>query len=212
MRSLKNKPQVNPPSITYPYGQIKDDDGSGTVGTPVDEQVYGDFHQFFSQLMADGGLIANELPENEYNGFQLNTALGLFINKMASALITAAIKPITWIDVSSFGTNWGNIVGESKCQYGKDILGRVWVKGTLSCSSVPSSGAVMFTLPSGFRPPAYSSGIYPATPQLFTGSNISIVKVDSAGEVIILFPGTEVTSGTPVQLGEFTFTTNGSVA
>lgn len=86
MRSLKNKPQVIAPTSTYPHGRIQDDDGTGTKGTPVDEQVYGDFHQFFSQLMLDGGLTANEIAENEYDGFQLNTALGNFINKLSQQL------------------------------------------------------------------------------------------------------------------------------
>jgi|SRR6478609_56747 len=90
MISLKNKPQVLAPTSTYPHGRIQDDDGSGTKGTPVDEQVYGDFHQFFSQLMKDANLTPNELPENEYDGFQLNNALGLFINKL-SAIIAAQI-------------------------------------------------------------------------------------------------------------------------
>ena len=61
----------------------------------MDEQVYGDFHQFFSQLMADGGLIANELPENEYNGFQLNTALALFVNKL-NVLQTKILNINNW--------------------------------------------------------------------------------------------------------------------
>jgi len=309
MRALRTKANVVPPDSDYPFGRIKDDDGSKN-GTPVNESVCGDSFQFFEKLMLDAQLAMNGLPENVYSGFQLNQALGILFKMFAvniglggkdvgdgynggtinipsghdlQTLPSQNLAPfnkfngnryfggffsvssgatnvpiagqagtlidiygnageelqifftddqkayfniktsgswlgwiqfagaISWIDVSSFGTNWANSSSESKCQYRKDFTGRVWVKGTLSCSSVPSTGAVMFTLPAGFRPPAYSSGIYVASPQLFTGSNVSIVKVDSAGEVIILFPGTEVTSGTIVQLGEFSFSIDGTV-
>ncbi len=74
-RSLQNKPQVEAPSARYPEGRIKDDDGSGTTGTPVNEDVYGDIHQFFARLMAENGITPNEIPDNAYDGFQLIKAL-----------------------------------------------------------------------------------------------------------------------------------------
>lgn len=74
MRSLANKTNVTAPDADYPYGRLKDNDGTGN-GTPVNEQVYGDIHQFFEKLMAEAGLAANNLPENVTNGFQLITAL-----------------------------------------------------------------------------------------------------------------------------------------
>lgn len=73
-RSLKNKPQVQAPTASYPYGRIKDDTGLDD-GTPVNEDVYGDMHQFFESLLNEAGIVANELPENEYDGFQYLSAL-----------------------------------------------------------------------------------------------------------------------------------------
>lgn len=74
MIALKNKPNVQAPDSDYPYGDIKDDTGAND-GTPVDRQVYGDFHQFFEKLMHEAKLTANGLPDNDYNGFQLFDAL-----------------------------------------------------------------------------------------------------------------------------------------
>lgn len=88
MRALRNKTNVQAPDADYLYGRIKDDPGDNT-GTPVNEQVYGDMHQFFEKLMFDSGLSANNLPENAYSGFQLNQALQNRINALAAILVAA---------------------------------------------------------------------------------------------------------------------------
>lgn len=72
--SLASKQNVIAPGGNYPYGDIKDDDGTGN-GTPVDRNVYADFHQFFARLMAQAGVTPNNLPDNSANGFQLYQAL-----------------------------------------------------------------------------------------------------------------------------------------
>lgn len=71
---LKNKQNVDAPSGAFPYGNIRDDDGSGN-GTPVDVQVYADFHQFFAHLLDTAGVSPNNLPDNLYNTFQYWNAL-----------------------------------------------------------------------------------------------------------------------------------------
>jgi len=58
----------------YLNGRIKDNTGSGD-GTPVNERVYGDFHQLFAKLMNLSGLSFNNLPENETNGYQFIDSL-----------------------------------------------------------------------------------------------------------------------------------------
>lgn len=73
-RSLASKENVEPVDSDYPYGRIKDNSGAND-GTPVNEDVYGDFHQFFAKLFAESGLTYNELPDNDYSGFQLFEAL-----------------------------------------------------------------------------------------------------------------------------------------
>lgn len=73
-RSLANKTNVQAPDSDYPYGRIKDDSGASD-GTPVDENAYGDMHQFFERLMNQAGVAHNEQPDNDYSGFQFFEAL-----------------------------------------------------------------------------------------------------------------------------------------
>lgn len=74
MRALATKPNTVAPDSTYPYGRIRNK--AGVVGgTKVNEVSYGDMHQFFEKLMAIAGIVANGLPDNAYNGFQLIDAL-----------------------------------------------------------------------------------------------------------------------------------------
>jgi hypothetical protein len=79
-RELKNKTNVNSPNSEYPYGQIRDDDGTRTYGTPVNEELYGDIQQFFSKMFeyVKGHYPTfdyNDNPENAYDGFQFHEAL-----------------------------------------------------------------------------------------------------------------------------------------
>lgn len=69
-RELQNQTNVNPPDSDYPYGRIRNRNGA-TPGTPVSEELYGDMHQFFAKLMNEGGITPNDLPDNDYNGYQL---------------------------------------------------------------------------------------------------------------------------------------------
>lgn len=66
---LQDKTRVVPPSSDFPYGRIKDSTPAAP-GTPVNEQVYGDFHQFFAKMLNDSGIVANGFPDNDYSGFQ----------------------------------------------------------------------------------------------------------------------------------------------
>jgi len=76
--TLQNIDKSSP--ANYPNGRIKDNTGSGD-GTPVNEFVYGDIHEFFAKLMREGGLTYNDLPDNESQGYQLVEALKAFANK-----------------------------------------------------------------------------------------------------------------------------------
>jgi hypothetical protein len=71
---LGDKTRVTAPDTDYPYGKIRDE--SITLpGTPANEELYGDIHQFFARLLALSGVTANGLPDNAYSGFQLFEAL-----------------------------------------------------------------------------------------------------------------------------------------
>lgn len=74
MIKLQSKTNVDPPDSEYIYGSIRDQAGT-TEGTPVNEEVYQDAHQFLERLMRLSDLVPNDLPDNEYNGWQLWDAL-----------------------------------------------------------------------------------------------------------------------------------------
>lgn len=73
-RILANLTNVDPPDSDYPYGRVRDNPGNNT-GTPVNEESWGDTHQFLARLAAKAGVVLNDLPENEYSGFQFQEAL-----------------------------------------------------------------------------------------------------------------------------------------
>lgn len=73
-RNKANQPNIDGSDLAnYPNKRIRDNDGSGN-GTPVDESVYGDFHEFFAKAMRDSKTNYNGLPDNVTNGYQLYDA------------------------------------------------------------------------------------------------------------------------------------------
>ncbi len=141
MRALSTKTNVTAPGGDYPHGRIKDNPGDNT-GTPVNELLYGDFHQFFERLMFITSTVANGLPENSAAGFQLITALQALIQSYIDALkggvpaagdtldklydlITAMGRPRGGWDASS------NTVPGSATNEAGDFW-RITVAGTLS--------------------------------------------------------------------------------
>jgi len=87
-RKLENQTNIEAPSAEFPSGRIKDDTGAGD-GTPVEEKLYGDIHQFFAKLIRETGIVLNDLPDNVTNEFQLFQALDKFV--------FGPIKKIAWI-------------------------------------------------------------------------------------------------------------------
>lgn len=83
---LSSKTNVVAPGGDYPYGNIKDNDGSNN-GTPVNVEVYADFHQYFARMLGESGIVANGLPDNSANGFQYYLALLERINTLSLAQI-----------------------------------------------------------------------------------------------------------------------------
>lgn len=81
---ITDKVNTSPVSGTYPYGNIKDDDGTGN-GTAVNVVNHSDIHQFFARLAAITSTILNGLPDNAVNGWQLITALQALINSAVSS-------------------------------------------------------------------------------------------------------------------------------
>lgn len=74
----------------YPNARIKDNTGAGN-GTPVNELLYGDIHEFFAKLMRLAGLSYNGLPDNETNRYQLIEAL-IHLASKNDKLITVSLS------------------------------------------------------------------------------------------------------------------------
>lgn len=80
-RSIQQKTRTVAPGGDYTsFGRIKDDTGSND-GTPVDVEVYNDFHEFFDYLMQLAGVTPNGLADNDTNGFQLVESLFKFAQR-----------------------------------------------------------------------------------------------------------------------------------
>ena len=74
MKLLQDKVNVDAPDADYPFGKMRDDQGSGN-GTPADTDFMNDYTQFFEKMFNESGVVANGLPDNDYTGFQLYEAL-----------------------------------------------------------------------------------------------------------------------------------------
>jgi hypothetical protein len=139
-RSLENKTNVEAPDSDYPYGRIRDKT-SLIPGTPFNEQVYGDIHQFFAKMFAESGLVYNELPDNDYSGFQYFEALKKIIGLDSGWLNSGYVAAD---DIASVSV---------PVQYRK-IGNRVRIKGSVITNATILGGTTitLFTLPVGFRP------------------------------------------------------------
>jgi hypothetical protein len=140
MIKLEDKPNTIPPSVDYPFGDIKDV-STGNPGTPVSRQVYADFHQFFAKMFAESGLTANDLPDNETNGFQLFDALDV---------LTDAKNPKLICSISQTGTS-APTVSTIKDRFGfSGIAGNRSGAGSYTITFTPSLSAG--SVPLGFFP------------------------------------------------------------
>lgn len=149
MIALKNKPNVTPPTSTYPHGRLTDDTGSGN-GTPIDQQTNNDIHSFLQQLMVDAGLTPNNILDNEYDGFQLNQALGLFIQKISPPVVPYSDGVWRASNQGVYAANWGD--GSQAFQF-RHTRNKTCVQLQGSMLRSGTNGAEpIYTLPIGYRP------------------------------------------------------------
>lgn len=86
MRPLLGKVNVDAPGGDYPFGRVRNNDGSSN-GTPVDEDLVGDVMQLCEKLMDAAGISPNNMPENDADGFQLYDAIVTIMNTVAAQRI-----------------------------------------------------------------------------------------------------------------------------
>lgn len=74
--NIANKQNVTPAAGDFEFAKIKDETTPGANdGVPINDNVYGDFHQFFAKIIEQAGITYNDLPENLTNGYQYLEAL-----------------------------------------------------------------------------------------------------------------------------------------
>lgn len=73
MKKLQDKINVIPPTVDFPFGDLKNNSGIND-GTPVNRELLTDAMQFFEKMFSESGIIANGLPDSEADGFQLYEA------------------------------------------------------------------------------------------------------------------------------------------
>lgn len=166
----------NSDPANYPRGRVKNDSGVGD-GTPVTEKVHGDMHQFFAKMASDGGVTLNDLPENVANGFQLNEAMEL------------AIERNRWTG-SGVVIDDGDITETSAVQY-KITENRIELRGYLT-KSTGTYGTIL-TLPVAARPS--NAQVRPFVVGKSGGGSTELgeMRINSSGE-ILLFGFTSATS------------------
>lgn len=152
MIALKNKSNVTPPTTTYPHGRITDDTGVGD-GTPINQLTNQDIHSFLQQLMVDAGITPNNILDNEYDGFQLNEALGRFIRKISPLVLPYSDGP--WINSNqgTYAPNWAD--SSTPFQFRLTRNGTcVQLKGHPIRSGTNAGFENVYTFPVGYRPSA----------------------------------------------------------
>lgn len=156
-RELAEQVNVDAPSSDYPHGRIRDKIGS-TPGTPVSEDLYGDMHQFFAELLNQADITPNGIPDSEYAGYQLVDAL----QGEDWRVVGAASQPAY---ISGHGS--------STVEFKKDPTGTVTIQGVWVQSS---SGQSIFTLPAEYRP---SQDLYFAIPYN-TPTSVTVGKISAS--------------------------------
>jgi hypothetical protein len=119
---LSSKPNTVAPGGAYPFGDIRDDDGSSN-GTPVNTEVYGDFHQFFASLMFAVSATYNGLRENATNGFQYLTALASYVRLLTASETESGTAPIATQALTNAGVSDATIVTPLKLKNTPEVMG-----------------------------------------------------------------------------------------
>ena len=107
---LENKTNVTAPTVTFPYGAIKDETTQGANdGTPISETVYQDMHQFFAKMMAEGGAAYTGTVDNGstvndfYNALQLCVTKRMELNNFITGrdADNKSVSTSSWVSIDN---------------------------------------------------------------------------------------------------------------
>jgi len=169
---LSIKPNTENPNAEYPYGALKDNTGSGD-GTPVSKYVMEDYIQFFHKMFAvaqqvDGTLNYNNIPDNQYDGFQ-------FFEAFLLAMYTPKFTPLPTAPFTQHPTN--------PLYYRKIGAKTVRLQGQIYTASGETS------VSTNVKVAGLGAAFVPLVPQFFAcadtnnTTDIVIVEVNDSGEI-----------------------------
>lgn len=148
MRNKATLPNIDLTDPNFLLGRIKNNTGAND-GTPVNEFVYGDIHQFFAKLLNLAGLVPNGFPDNEANGYQTIDALISIASKNDYVYELSSVSSVLQVGVK-IGLMKTNefLICKSIVNLGSETT----IKGsdnvtitTVSTSNFKSGDYVMFT-------------------------------------------------------------------
>ncbi len=189
---LQSKPNVTAPNGTYPFGDIKDNPGDGS-GTPVNRLVYGDFHQFFANLLFTAGITGNDLPENSTNTFQYIIALQLLISNAVAteaAARASAISAEASARTSADNTLQSNINSETASRIAADSALQAEISGGSfsALTLIGGWGNVSGSFVLGFKTLSDNSFAFRGQVQLASGTGTSFIICAIPPSILALLP------------------------
>ena len=146
-RGIQDKPNVSAPTTEYPSGDITDFAAGVDPGTPVDREVYADFHQFYDRVFSLIGKTFNGLADNAINGFELVDGVAEFLIRKVNTSFTLQTSSSldSWTDVVHGGGQFVAVNG-SCTKVMRSIDGVSWVESAIV---TPVGFALMLSLSYG---------------------------------------------------------------
>lgn len=133
MRNKENLPNVDQPSVAFPMGRIRNDDGSGN-GTPVVEQLYGDIVETVTSFMEEAKIVPNGLPDSAENGYQIAEAFKEVAGKFNQLCVLNVENGILVTDIRLDNIKIGSVLSCSMSRSGASGSDFKKIKSSLSPS------------------------------------------------------------------------------
>lgn len=184
MKLLINKANVDGVTSDYPRGKARDKTVS-VAGSRANVEMFGDILQFFEKMFAESGILANGLPDNVTNTFQLYLAFQKLTHPDFST------SGLTFS--SGSGYSWANTGSPYySCAY-KAMPNGVELCGVAESGVSSSADTPVMTLPAAARPA--STVVVSAQKQDGAGA-ISPVSLSIASSGVVTAIGLTATLGT----------------
>lgn len=150
MIPLADKTNTDPPSATWPSGDVNDNTG-GNNGTPVNRELVSDALQFFEKIMVESATTPSGNLDNAVNGFQLYEAFRKLAGPYKVYTATMTQTGTNAPTVTILHNTIGNIVWTRTAEgnYIGTLTGAFPVGKAFGINTVSSVGSVVSMVPQG---------------------------------------------------------------